>query len=268
MLPRTHVGHLGLGQEIPKPHPAFHQSIYPPIPPTHPPAHPHPPNHPPIHPATYPFILTSVHPPTDPPMYPLIRSPTYLLILASILPPTHLSPHPPLYPPTHSHFPSFNQFLIIFNYYKQRSSWKKCKSTKSTKTACQWNTLNVSSSLRIESRGYFTFGAVTAVLGVVTSSEVSRPDLHLGAFGGVVRAFPSVPVHAVSVRRVVTVVVQAVQVWVGAPPVPPGAFAPHGAAPPMVVVVSVFGAEGHRIVPRQWVTRCTCEEKMSNLHLE
>ena len=49
-----------------------------------------------------------------------------------------------------------------------------------------------------ESRSYVTFGAVTAVLGVVTSSEVSRPDLHLGALGGVVVASPGVPVHAVS----------------------------------------------------------------------
>ena len=30
---------------------------------------------------------------------------------------------------------------------------------------------------------------------VVTLSEVSRPDLHLGAFGGVVVAFPAEPVH-------------------------------------------------------------------------
>ena len=89
---------------------------------------------------------------------------------------------------------------------------------------------------------------------------ISRPDLHLGAFGGVVRASPSLPVHAVSKRRVVTVVVQAVQVGAVAIVVPPGAFVPRGAVRLIVwVVVSVFGAEGHRIVPREWVTRCTCE---------
>ena len=88
-------------------------------------------------------------------------------------------------------------------------------------------------------------------LGVMTSSEVSRPDLHLGAFGGVVVASPALPVHTVSVRRVVTAVVQAVQVGVVAVVVPPGAFALGAAPPTLLVVVSVFGAEGHPIVPPQ-----------------
>ena len=115
-----------------------------------------------------------------------------------------------------------------------------------------------------ESRSYFTFGAVTMVLGVVTSSEVNRPDHHLGAFGGVVASLPGRPVHAFTVRRVMTVVVQAVQVGGEAPSVPPGASVGHGAAPPIIlVVVSVFGAEGHRIVPRQWVPRCTYVENIS-----
>ena len=106
----------------------------------------------------------------------------------------------------------------------------------------------------------FPFGAVTAALGAVTSSEVSRPDLHLGAFGGVVIAFPAEPVHAVSVRRVLAMEVQGVQVGVVASVVPPGAFEPRGAVPPIVlVVVSVFGAESHRIVIPQWITRCTYE---------
>ena len=70
---------------------------------------------------------------------------------------------------------------------------------------------------------------MTAVLGVVRSSEVNRPDLHLGAFGGVFVSFPVVPVHTVSDRRVLTVVVQAVQVGVVAGTVPPGAFVHFGA---------------------------------------
>ena len=91
---------------------------------------------------------------------------------------------------------------------------------------------------------------MTAVLGVVTSSEVNMPDLHLGAFGGVVVPSPALPVHAVTATRVV---VQAVQVGLVAVVVPPGAFALHGALVPSIVlvVVSVFGGEGHRIVPRQ-----------------
>ena len=89
-------------------------------------------------------------------------------------------------------------------------------------------------------------------LGDMTSSEVSRPDLHLSAFDGVVGAFPAVPDHTVSVRRVITVEVQPVQVGTVALVVPPGAFVAHGAVPPIIlVVVSVFGAEGHRIVPPQ-----------------
>ena len=90
-------------------------------------------------------------------------------------------------------------------------------------------------------------------LGVMTSSEVSRPDLHLGAFDGVEVSLPGNPVHAVSVRRVFAVEVQPVQVGAVAVLVPPGAFEAHGAAPLIIlVVVSVFGAEGHRIViPRQ-----------------
>ena len=66
-------------------------------------------------------------------------------------------------------------------------------------------------------------------LGVMTSSEVSRPDLHLGAFIGVVVSLPGNPVHAVSVRRVITAEVQPVQVGAVAAVVPPGAFVPQGA---------------------------------------
>ena len=69
------------------------------------------------------------------------------------------------------------------------------------------------------------------MLDVVRSSEVSRPDLHLGAFGGVVVSFPALPVHAVSERRVMTVVVLAVQVGFVALVVPPGAFEVHGTVP-------------------------------------
>ena len=89
------------------------------------------------------------------------------------------------------------------------------------------------------------------------------PDLHLGAFGGVVVSLPVPPVHAVSFRRVVTVEVQAVQVGAEAPVVPPGAFVPRGAVPTSSVVVSVFGAEGHLIVPPQWVPRCTYVDNIS-----
>ena len=101
-------------------------------------------------------------------------------------------------------------------------------------------------------------------LGVMTSSEVSRPDLHLGAFGGVEVAFPGVPVHTVSVREVITVEVQPVQVGSMALVVPPGAFEALGTVPTSSIVVSVFGAEGHRIVsPRQWVPRCTYVDNIS-----
>ena len=87
--------------------------------------------------------------------------------------------------------------------------------------------------------------------------EINRPDLHIGAFGGVVLSFPGLPVDAISVRRVLTAVVQAVQVGAVAVVVPPGAFELDGTATP---IISVFGAEGHLIViPRQWVPRCTCE---------
>ena len=104
---------------------------------------------------------------------------------------------------------------------------------------------------------------VTAVPGVVTSSEVNRPDFHLGTFGGVFVSFPVEPVHAVSDRRVLTVVVQAVQVGVVAGFVPPGAFVHFGAVLVIwLVILSVFGAERHRIVIRQWIARCTCEKSI------
>ena len=99
----------------------------------------------------------------------------------------------------------------------------------------------------------------------MTSSEVSRPDLYLGAFDGVEVSLPGNPVHAVTVRRVITVEVQPVQVGAVAVLVPPGAFEAHGAVLPItLVVVSVFGGEGHRIViPRQWVPRCTYVDNIS-----
>ena len=93
---------------------------------------------------------------------------------------------------------------------------------------------------------------MTAVLGVVTSSEVNRPDLHLGAFGGVVKTSPGLPVHAASERRVVTAVVEGVQVrLVAGITVPPGAFVLNGAVMWISIVVSVFGAEGLCIVVPQ-----------------
>ena len=82
--------------------------------------------------------------------------------------------------------------------------------------------------------------------------EIIRPDLHLGAFGGVVVSFPGPPVHAVSVRRVMAVVEQAVQVGLVALVVPPAALEFLAAVLLLrSVVVSVFGAEGLRIVHRQ-----------------
>ena len=90
--------------------------------------------------------------------------------------------------------------------------------------------------------------------------EITWPDLHLGTFDGVVETFPGLPVHAVSVRRVVTVVVQAVQIGGVASVVPPTAFVRHGTAScRILVVVSVFGAEGPHIMVLQWVTRSSCK---------
>ena len=82
--------------------------------------------------------------------------------------------------------------------------------------------------------------------------EITWPNLHLGTFDGVVETFPGLPVHAVSVRRVVTVVVQAVQIGGVASVVPPTAFVRHGTASCLIlVVVSVFGAEGPHIMVLQ-----------------
>ena len=103
--------------------------------------------------------------------------------------------------------------------------------------------------------------------------EITWPDLHLGAFDGVVVAFPGQPFHAIIVRRVVTVVVvEAVQVGaLVALVVPPGALELRGAIVLiMLVVVFLFGAEGHPIViERQRVPRCTCERnaKPQYMHL-
>ena len=109
-----------------------------------------------------------------------------------------------------------------------------------------------------ESCSSFNIRCLDRGLGVVTSwSEVSGPDLHLGAFGGVFQSFPVIPVHAVSVRRVLTVEVQAVQIGHEAGAVPPAAVVVGAVHLVVMIVVSVMGAEGHRIVPDQWRTRCT-----------
>ena len=103
----------------------------------------------------------------------------------------------------------------------QLSSAERCKAAKKhssipKKTSKSW--------LEFKHHRYMTQSA----LPVYTCLEVARPDLHLGAFDGVVVAFPGLPVHAVSVRRVVTVVVQAVQIGGVASVVPPTAFVRHG----------------------------------------
>ena len=95
-------------------------------------------------------------------------------------------------------------------------------------------------------------------LTVVKSSEPNRSHLHLGPLGGVVIPLPSFPVDAVSIRRVLTVMVQTIQVGAETGCVPPGAFVLHSTVTTPLIIVSVFGGERHSTVRGERVTRCAC----------
>ena len=90
----------------------------------------------------------------------------------------------------------------------------------------------------------------------MTSSEPSRSHLHLGPLGRVVIPLPSFPVDAVGKRRVLTVMVQTIQVGVVTGCVPPGAFVLHSTVTTRLIIVSVFGGERHSTVRGERVTRC------------
>ena len=68
---------------------------------------------------------------------------------------------------------------------------------------------------------------------------------------------PEVPVDAVGTRRVLTVMVQTIQVGVVTVFVPPGTFVRHSTVTNRLnIIVSVFGGERHSTVQGERVTRC------------
>ena len=93
-------------------------------------------------------------------------------------------------------------------------------------------------------------------LTAVKSSEPNRSHLHLGPLGRVVIPLPSFPVDAVTIRRVLTVMVQTIQVGLLTVSVPPGAFVLHSTVTTPLIIVSVFGGERHSTMIGERVTRC------------
>ena len=97
------------------------------------------------------------------------------------------------------------------------------------------------------------------------NSRMKRSDFHLGKSQRVVVAGPRMPLHAVSVRWVITAQVGAVQVWGVAIVVPPGTFVCHGTRVCPHVVVLVLSAELVSTMPRQRIT-CKQQENTNQLY--
>ena len=87
---------------------------------------------------------------------------------------------------------------------------------------------------------------------------IHRFDFHLSSFNGVAMTLPVIPVHTVSIRRVMTLKVEAVQVGGVTGPVPPGSLEFRGTIMVRIlVVVSIFCAERHATMNEKGITSCS-----------
>jgi len=68
-------------------------------------------------------------------------------------------------------------------------------------------------------------------------------DFHLSSFSGVLRAFPVIPLYACPGRRMLAVIVDAIQVGMVTIVEPPGALTNRSTAARILVIVAIFGGE-------------------------
>ena len=68
--------------------------------------------------------------------------------------------------------------------------------------------------------------------------------------------FPVKPVHSISMGGVTATKIQAIEIWVVTPLVPPGSFLPKGAVDTLrIVIILIFSGEWHTAMQSKRVTR-------------
>ena len=89
---------------------------------------------------------------------------------------------------------------------------------------------------------------------VITSRTLLRLGqlLHLG----LQQTLPVKPVHSISKRGVIATKIQAIEIWVVTPTVPPGSFELDGAVvTPMIATILISRSEWHTVMHSKRVTR-------------
>ena len=76
-------------------------------------------------------------------------------------------------------------------------------------------------------------------------------DFHLSSFSGVVFTLPVIPIHTVSIRGVLTVMIETVQVGGVTASVPPGSLECLGAVTTIYVIISIFSGKRHATMVRK-----------------
>ena len=75
--------------------------------------------------------------------------------------------------------------------------------------------------------------------------------------------FPSEPVDTISPWRVLSVMIQTVQVGVMTGIVPPGSFVGHSTVTAAAVIILIFGGKGGTTMIRKWVTSSSLKQNMN-----
>ena len=88
-------------------------------------------------------------------------------------------------------------------------------------------------------------------------------DFHLGSLGGVLMSFPVIPVDTISAWRVLSVMIQTVQVGVMTVSVPPGSFKAHSTVSVVAVIILIFGGKGVTTMRRQRITSSSLKQNMN-----
>ena len=84
--------------------------------------------------------------------------------------------------------------------------------------------------------------------------NVHRSNFHLSSLGGVVMTFPVIPVDTISPWRVLSVMIQTVQVGDMTAGVPPASFKALSTVSAPAVIILIFGGKGVTTMTRERIT--------------
>ena len=95
--------------------------------------------------------------------------------------------------------------------------------------------------------------------------KVHWSDFHLSSLGRILISFPVPPVDPISVRWVLSMMIQTVQVGRMTMFVPPGSLKWHSAVTVPAVIVLIFGWKGMTTLVRKWITSSSWTKNTCNV---